>query len=216
MFPLSIYNWIEILALIASVVFYSKIKNSPLRWFILFLLMVVTVELTGRYFRKVLHQPNAWLYNISTVLEFLFYTYLFHTHFNRRNHKTSTKYFLYIYPVLAFINIVFIQGFENFHSYTMSVGSFFMILFSGFYFAELLKTPVRLKLHQIPMFWIASGILFFYLGNLLYELAFQFIEYNKLDFQHKIFQAINNNLILVLYSFFIIAFACSRKENSSP
>lgn len=213
MFPLSFFNYLEIAALVTSVGMYSKIRTTILRWFVPFLFFIVLVELTGRYVRRVLHAPNAWIYNMSTILEFLFYAFLFYHAYSRKSFKHWVCMFALIYPAIALINILFIQGFYYFHSYTMSVGSFFMILFSCLYFYELLLDTQERHLLRTPMFWITSGILFFYLGDFLYNTFFVFIENNQLDFTRKLFKAINNNLIIVLYACFIVGLVCQKTPN---
>jgi hypothetical protein len=73
MFPLPLFYYFEIGALLISVVFLYKFDNKPLRWFIPFLLLIICTEFTARYYRRVLHEPNTWLYNISIPVEYIFY-----------------------------------------------------------------------------------------------------------------------------------------------
>jgi ABC-type multidrug transport system fused ATPase/permease subunit len=212
MFPLDIHNYIEILAFLTSAASYDKLKSGYLRWFIPFLFFIVLIELTGRYFRTVLHEPNAWIYNISTTIEFLFYGSIFYQTYQNSRYKSIVKWFLFLYPVAAALNILFIQGYQYFHTYTMSLGALCMVIFACLYFIDLLNAGKKLDLVRTPMFWIASGLLFFYLGNFVYELLFDIIELKQYDFERRLFRAINNSLILVLYSCFIIGFLCQRKK----
>jgi hypothetical protein len=75
MFPLPLFHYFEWAALLTSVIFYLKIKDKPLRWFIPFLLLMVITETTGRYMHHVLQIPNSWVYNIFITVESFFYTY---------------------------------------------------------------------------------------------------------------------------------------------
>jgi hypothetical protein len=212
---LSLDTYFETGALIVSVLSYRAIKGTAFRLFPLFLFLTVLVELAGRYMRVVLHQHNTWLYNISTTLEFIFYAYIFNRTFHTGTYKRLAGQFMIFYPLAVLSNMTFIQGFIVFHSYTMILGSFFMIVFCCLFFHEVFLNPLELELHKEPMFWISTGILFFYLGDFSYNLWYNILVKYSLDKGRNLFTYINNNLILVLYSCFTIAFLCRRSPRRS-
>lgn len=208
MFPLPIYMYAELGALVTSLLTWRTMKGTAFRLFPFFLLLVVAVEVSGDYTGRVLHYKNSWLYNISTTLEFIFYTYIFSCTLRNPVFKKMTSRFMATYPILVLLNIVFIQGVTEFHSYTYALGSVFMAIFCSLFFYELLLNPLEGELHKVPMFWIATGILFFYLGDLTFDLLYNLLKDDATG--RDIFKSINNNLILILYSCFIIAFLCQR------
>ncbi|HTI11133.1 MAG TPA: hypothetical protein VL832_21325 [Puia sp.] len=215
MYPLSISNYFELGAFIISVLAYGKLRGTSFRFFPFFLFIIVLVEFAGRYIRMVLLHKNAWLYNISTTLEFVFYAYIFQLQLRDPALKKAASRFMFIYPILVLLNLLFVQGFMQFHSYTMVLGSIAMIVFCCLYFYELLQNPLEGELRRDPMFWISSGILFFYLGDLSYNLLFNLLQKYAANNGGRLFQSINNNLILMLYSCFIIAFLCRRNPRKS-
>lgn len=215
MFPLLLINYIECSALLVSILAYPRLLGSSLRWFPLFLLFIVLVDFTGRYIQVVLRAENAWLFNISSTLEFVFYAFIFETAFLDKGYKQIVQWFINFYPVLVLFNLVFIQGFTHFHSYTMMMGSVFMIAFSCLFFYELWMNPREGDLARDPMFWIGTGILFFNLGGLIYSLLLNFPYKYVYNTCSNLFQTIINILNLVLYSCFIIAFLCKRDRRKS-
>lgn len=206
----------ELSAFIVSVLAYPRIKGTPIRLFPFFLFFIVGVELTGRYL-KILFPAyhNGWLYNISTTIEFIFYAYIFEKQLRSPALRKAASRFMLVYPLLVLLNLLFVQGFRQFHSYTMVVGSISMIIFCSLYFYELLLNPLEGDLRRDPMFWISTGILFFYLGDLSYDILFNLLQKYATNTSGKLFQNINNNLILMLYSCFIIAFLCRRNPRKS-
>lgn len=200
-------------AFLASVVWYANLRHTKLHWFVPFLLFIVVVEIYGRYVAKVLHTSNTWIYNISTTIEFIFYSYIFYHSYHTKKFRKIIQYFAIIYPLLVMLNISLFQKPPAFHSYTMALGCLAMIIFSGFFFIDLLRNEHKLNLLRLPMFWIASGLLFFYLGSFLFHAFYNIIVVSKVDIGGKLFRAINNNLIFVLYGSFIVAFICPRKVN---
>jgi hypothetical protein len=212
MFPLSKFDIIEILCLFTGIFLYPVLKKSVFRYLVWLLMIVVIAELSGRYESRVLHKPNAWIFNISTNIEFIVYGVIFYKTYHFPKFKKLVFYFLWIFPFMALINIIFIQGFFTFHSITMSIGSLFMVLFCCLYFYEILYQKERMDLLKSSFFWFTTGILFFYTGDLLYNLFFSYLTINKYDYK-TLFKAINNNLIILLYCCFTIAFICKKAEN---
>jgi len=198
----------ELGALITSLLTYRALKGTAFRLFPFFLLFIVVVELAGDYTGRVLHYNNAWFYNFSTTLEFIFYTHIFSRTLRNPVYKKMTLGFMVCFPLLVLLNMAFIQGFTEFHSYTNALGSISMIIFCCFFFYELLLNPLEGELHKVPMFWISTGILFFYLGDLSFDLLYNLLKNDAIG--RDLFKSINNNLILILYSCFIIAFLCQR------
>jgi hypothetical protein len=215
MFPFPIDNYFELAALIISILCYPRLKGTPFRTFPFFLFFIVLVEVAGRYISAVLYQKNLWLYNISTTFEFVFYAYIFGHQLREPAFKKAVFSFMIVYPVIVLLNLLFIQGINEFHSYTMVLGSIFMIIFCCRYFYELLQSPLEGHLLRDPMFWISTGILFFYLGDFSYNLLFNLLQKYAANMGGKLFRSINNNLILILYSCFIIAFLCRKNPRKS-
>jgi len=208
MLPLPFFIYFELAAFIISMLTYNSLKGTAFRLFPLFLLFIVTVELAGTYMAKVLHQQNAWLLNISTTLEFIFYAYIFSRTLRNPAYKKMTLGFIAFFPMLVVLNMVFIQGFTEVHSYTNALGSVLMVVFCSLFFYELLLNPLEGELHKVPMFWVSTGILFFYLGRLSYDLFYTLLKNDAMS--RDLFKSINNNLTLILYSCFIIAILCQR------
>ena len=213
---LSVNICFELAAFTVSALAYPKLKGTPLRLFPFFLFFIVLVEFTGRFMVTVLKlHSNQWFFNITTTIEFVFYAYIFELQLRDAAYKRIASRFRLFYPLLVLLNLLFVQGFMNFHSYTMVVGSIFMVIFCGLYFYELLLNPLEGELRRDPMFWISTGILFFYLGDLSYDLLFNLLQKYATNTSGKLFQNINNNLILMLYSCFVIAFLCRKNPRKS-
>ena len=215
MFPLSFVNYLELSALCISALAFPKFKGSSFRLFPFFLGFITLVGLTDRGLRLNLLQRQAWLFDLTATVEFIFYAYIFETHLRSPVFKKIASRFIAVYPVLVLLDALFIQGFDRLPSYTLILGSLFMIVLCCLFFYELLLHPLEGRLSRDPMFWISTGILFFYLGGLSYSLLYDLLEGYATGSGRIIFQAINNNLILLLYSCFIIAFLCKRTPRKS-
>lgn len=209
MFPLPLPIYFEVGALLASVALWSSLRLSVLRWFLPFLLFIVCVEFTGRYLGRELHQPNSWLFNLSIPIEYLFYTFIFWKNYTKLAFRFLAQWFLILFPVFFFFNLM-ANGLATFHTNVLLIGNFFMIVFSVLWFLAFYENMDKEILWKEPMFWIAAGVFLFNMGEFTYNLFSGFLIGHRLDHAATLFKAINNNLILLLYSFLIIGFLCQR------
>jgi hypothetical protein len=102
---------------------------------------------------------------------------------NRRNAKT----FLIIgilYEASAIFNLIFIQKGEL-NTNTLIALSLIVIVYALYYFYWLLQALPTEKLHKLPMFWVNTGYIIYYAGNL-----FLFI------FASYLVKVLNNNLLI--------------------
>jgi hypothetical protein len=199
----------EIAALFVCILFWRSLKYSRLRWFLPFLLFIVLAELTGRYLSKELKQPNAWLYNFVLPVEYSFYAIIFLLHFRKRIDRLIVIGFLILFGAYTLL-VFMINGIVKFNVDFLLIGSFAMLIFCILYLLEQYNDPQGSSLLQNPMFWVTVGLFLFNAGEFSYNLLSKYFIENKMDPSLKLFRAINNKLILILYSSFIIAFICQK------
>lgn len=224
MLSLSISLTFEIIALLTAVTFFFLNRNRLILYFIPFLLITVIIESIGRWgsFDKSAPINKFGLYNLFTASEFIFYASIFYTEFTKTFFRKFVLLFIPLYLVAVAVNFAFVQGLNNtFHSYTFLLGSFFIVVFCCWYFYEsVLPARIDKRLSKQPFFWVASGLLIFYLGSVIINALYQYLLNNDLRSEGiKIYNLINRSLNVILYSSFCIAFyVCptSKKTYSSP
>jgi hypothetical protein len=205
MSALSLVNYFELGAFLFSLLAYPNLRGTPLGPFPFFLGFIVLAELTVKYAWTRLLLPDTDWYVVAATAGFVFYAFIFSRYLKDPVFRKIAAGFMIVYPALVLLDGWWRQG----------LGALCMILFCCRFFYELLLHPLEAKLRRDPMFWISTGILFFYLSDLSYSLLFHFMEKFAGDEWRKVFQSINNNLILMLYSCFIIAFLCKRSLRRS-
>lgn len=196
---LALHNYFEVVALLASLIFWRYIKHTPLRWLAFFLLFIVAVEVTGKYYKSVLHQPNAWLYNFSVPVEYLFYAWLLSQYFRSKVFVKITQVFLIGFFVFAGLQLSVLGEIATFNSIFLKIGSLAMIIFCCFYFIDFIRAEVPLNPVKEPMFWIASGLFLFNAGEFLY-VSLSHIVFSDWQKWKPIISKINNNLVVLLYT----------------
>ena len=204
--------YFESLGFIITTILYFKKRDKILLYFIPFLFLTITVELTSTLLsanRVFVEHVRYAMYNIFTTVEFIFYCFLFYISFKKVIFKTITLLFIPIFVLAVILNLSFVQGFnKTFHTYTFLLGSFFIVVFCCFFFYEsILPEKIDEQLSKQPFFWISSGLLIFYLGSVIINALFDYLTTNDLKIEGKrIYGIINNTLNVILYSSFCIAF----------
>jgi len=214
MFPLPLHMYFEIAALLVCLLFWKRIDNTRLKWFLPFMILIVSVELTGRYFKKELgkNEYNQMLYNISIPIEYQFYAYIFLLHYRTVLFKKVIRIFFIAFSTFVLLNILFIQGFREHNTNIVKAGTLLMIVFSCFYFSDLINEEGEKHLFRYPMFWIATGVLLFNAGEFLFSISIDYL-YDKFPKEtFKVFASIIFKLICVLYTCISIAVLCSERR----
>jgi hypothetical protein len=213
MFSLPLDIYFEIVALIVGVLCFSSIRNKPLKWFIPYLLFIVIIELVGNSHRV----KNSWLYIFSIPVEYFFYSFMFFSYYHNKYFKKIAKYLLFIIPLAAIINIVILNGVFDIDrnklvAGILKAGSSIIIILCCMYFIDLFKREEEINLMCHPVFWLSTGLFFFNLGELPYNLFFDYIVQHRYDQNGKLFITIHQILNYVLYTFVSIAILCSKKR----
>jgi hypothetical protein len=203
--------YLEIAAFICSVIYFKKIKGTPLLWLVPFLLLMVSTEFAGMYMRKILHVQNVKLYNITIPIEYAFYTFLFSQLMTSQLFKKIALATLAFLICFSVINILFIQGFSLLATNNLKVGNIIMIFLSCLALVDVFNNDIETSITQIPLFWLAVGVLIFNAGEILYLLFFNTLLKHGWDKTADIFNSINNKLIYVLYSCIILSILCTKK-----
>jgi len=194
-------------------VYFQPDSESYLKLFPVYLFVAFAVEQIGEYLQK-RNTPNALLYIIFVVLEFIFYFWILRQIIQNKKAKRVIINIMWIYPLLALINIFIIRKAQGFDSMSYAVGCFLVTAMCIFYFYELFQFPSANKLSREPAFWIGTAVLFNYCCMFP---IFSFITFihNPPMFIFKNLELIRSIINIFTYLLFIIAFLCRIKINKS-
>lgn len=149
---------------------------------------------------------NHWLYHVNSLITIIIFTLYFLTSLNNKKIIFSG---LLVFLIFWLVNIVWLQHYHTFNSYSYSLGAFLIVLLSLLNFRELIiQIPVQ-RILSLKSFWILSGLLT-YFGSCF----FIFISYNylsEIDPQNVgILWRIHNIFLAVACVLFFKAIACKQ------
>lgn len=198
---------------LSTILLFSKDTPLYLKGFSPFLGLSLSIELWTYYLEK--KEINTLpIYNVFTSTEFCFYIWVIGNIIKDKKNKKIIGYLLVGFPSLSALNILFIQGVNNFNSITYSLGCLLIISLSIYYFFELFRLQYSVKLINDPSFWICTGLLFFYCVGFPIYVCDNLIK----NFPAKLYSILSFVILilnLILYSLFCIAFLCKIRVRKS-
>ncbi len=203
-------DWI---ILLVATIFGFSIKTRPTYTYLkslpFFLLLTLLVELIGRYYR-LRSINNVWLFNIYTIIEFTYFTYLLYCILKR----TFVQRLIFFIPILCLINVLFIQGINTFHTYSYAICVFIIVFLCIYFFYVTFKEVLIENLFKDSSFWLVAGLLIFFATSLSVLGVMNFIaELPKqtINLTRNILLTVNG----IFYLIIIIAFICQIDTRKS-
>lgn len=206
--------WMSFFCSLVGWYFVRSGRSRFLKWFTPFLFSTALVETIAN---KMAYRgiPNLWIYNFFSVVEFTFYFLFFYFQLRGDNTKRTVLATVYVYPIVALVNIIFFQGnnSQGLHTYTVMLGAILIVVFCMTYFYQVLRFPEMASLVRVPAFWIIAGLLFFYACTFVtVSLTNYFIE---LRYYSGILDSIMQLANVFLYILISIGLLCTLKVRKS-
>jgi hypothetical protein len=193
-----------LISFVVCVIFYNRLEPKYLRLFTWFLLFTILIQIAGYTYSIYFKKSNHFIFNIDLLVQYLFYFLIFYNTFETKSLKLLTLFGSIVVTLYAFFNFFYKNSFFIYSSATNTLGSILSILFCLLYFASLFKFEASINYFKIPMFWIATGLLFFFVGEFIYLSFIDYIIAHNIDKEGNIYSFIIVTLNLLLFSFLSI------------
>lgn len=205
---MNIGTLLNLISLIIITIVYKRLQPKWLQLFFYFLLFTFITDLGATYYSQFYKKSNHFIINIYLLFNFIFYFLIFYKTFDTGKLKKIVSASVIIYLLIFICDIIFINGLFFYNIYSYCLGSILIVLCSLVYFMRLFTSENLLNYFKIPMFWIATGLLFYYVGTLVQYSLMEYIIKYKLGY---IFYIINIILNAILFGAFSIGFLCNYK-----
>jgi len=147
---------LEIMAFIVSLI--SLRMNYPLfRWICgILLLTVINEGILVPYFKGEGMVNNVIFYNVFSLADMTVWSIIFYKIHEKRSYKIFTAAAYALFMLYSLIELVFINGWHQFHTDSFRVYNICIIISAIFYFYEKLR-EVYHNLLTDPLFWVAAA-----------------------------------------------------------
>lgn len=205
----------EIAAAITGFLCWNKVKNSYWKWFPVYLAVISAMELTVEWMYNMYpnHDFNMKIHEYFGIpLQFLFFIWLFNSYFRETKRSPWPPVCATAYIISIVADQLFFKNKQLwFLSFSYSVGNIALLVLAIIFFARLMISDSIVQYTHHTMFWVALGVLIFYLGSFpLYGL------YNTMATNHprffNLYWIISAILDCIMYGFFVISFSWGRPK----
>lgn len=154
---------------------------------------------------------NLPLLHLYIIVEFALLGWMYHLYLYKLLGRYLIPLIIVAFCTFSIINSLFIQSIFTFNTYARAIENLLLILLSLAYFYKMLKELKVKYLEKDPMFWINSGILVYFSGNLFIFIFSNYILPHKS--LNMLFWSIHATLNLFIYTFYAIGLWLSRQNS---
>ena len=205
-----IYFGFELLALFIALVKYRSLLESDYKFFIPFLVVIVSYETGSLYNKFSIGNNNTLATNFITTVEFAFYSFFIRNMLKSPFYKKVILITIFVCLGYNIINQFFIQGILKLNVSAIILQTIVIIFITGVYFWELMQVSFSnsLSIVKLPGFWLCTGVLFFYLGEFLFFASYSYMAYKRSYDYYLLYRMISDIANAILYTCLIISFLC--------
>jgi hypothetical protein len=173
----------------------DKVLKIAAIFFLVSALFDLLLDLT---IRMGLHN-NEPLIHLFIVISIIFFSAIYYHAFFNPVVKQAIIVLAIVALLIVIFNIIFIEGILDYPSFSSTVLSVLLICFSLAYFYQLLNRQEFIHIEKQGLFWINTGVLFYFSLNL-----FLFMLFKRIILAHQqdyfMIHVITNIIANILYS----------------
>lgn len=203
---------LEVVACITGIFYWKHIKTTVWRWFVLYLGFVVAAEQLGNYLSSIkeLLTRNMFINWFVIPAEFIFFFWFFYTTGELKKGRLLAMSCTAAYIAALVADFLFVQQIKTFfYSFSYSIGNLAILVMVVAFFIQLMNSEAIIHYKTNRLFWVALGLLIFYLGTLpffglMYKLH---AEYPGIYRQYLKAMFVCN---WIMYLLFIVSIICRK------
>ncbi len=148
------------------------------------------------------HRINNYpIFNLYTIVEFFLLTGIYYLSFTDRFTRRLLQILGLVFLLFALADLWLIEGLFKLNSYTLALEALILMPLSLLFFIRInreLRVPV---LTRYPMFWINSGVLIYFSGNLfLFIFSNALLTYGLNLYESWIIHSMLNTVSHLIYT----------------
>ena len=174
-------------------------KDLKIIW--LFLTIGLITDLASEILTFYFKLSNLEIYNIYIILETLLISFFYYLILPNKISRFLIFSIILFFLIYSIYNVSFNPA-KSLDGIILTIESTSIILFSVITFNEFLKNSIYSNILASPIFWINSGFLIFFSGNLFLHIFSNFLQVYELNafFELWVFHSVFNIILYILIS----------------
>jgi hypothetical protein len=203
---------------------YPRYFDTPLRYFPILLMYTLVNEILGVlikqydqisiFFNDFFQNYNWLIYNIYTIIFYLYFYYVLRSYLKKKRHKEIIKAGASVFVLASVINPFFQSFFFETQVLSYIVGGLVLIIAAVLYFNQLKAKFQTWFLQNHLLSWIAVGLLIFYTGFIPVLVVRHYNALNNLN-DPPFIRVLLISLIFSMYVCFSIGFVKMRRRQAT-
>ncbi|WP_295676887.1 hypothetical protein [uncultured Mucilaginibacter sp.] len=142
---------------------------------------------------------NMPLIHLFIVINILFFTAIYYNAFFKPSVKKAIIALAGLALLIVVFNIIFVEGIWEYPSLSITVLSVLLICFSLAYFYQLLNRQEFIHIEKQGLFWINSGVLFYFAINIFLFMLFKHFSKDEKQ-EYYMIHSTSNTIANILYT----------------
>jgi len=201
-----------ILCFIVALIRFKRYHKTPFRFFPVILLMETTKEILAKSIVNVFDY-NAFLYNFTNTILFIYMLYLFYYYLNISAFKRSVYIFILVFGSGTVVNLFTENAIEDPLTFSYFLGGVLLILSVILYYIQLLDDNKVISVKHDLLLWLGTGQLLFYTGYIPIKLFRLSIVTESVN-EAPILRIVHLILIILMYVCFLIGLLWMRRRHN--
>ncbi|GAB5522899.1 MAG: hypothetical protein Roseis2KO_07710 [Roseivirga sp.] len=163
---------------------------------------------------ELVYGPNMPFFHLYILVEGVLLMRIFASLLNPFIARKAVYAAAVIFVIIWTINVLFFDGITGYPTYILAIKGITLIILAVSWFAKVLREKKILHPEKLFAFWLSTGVLIFFSGNMLLFIFSNFIFTS----QRHVYLAIWGThaiLVILLYILYTIAFIWARKNPTS-
>ena len=206
------------LTAVVGIVCSFKFRQTSLRWLVILQIVNCIADLIIEFSINTNGNTTKFVYGFMFPIQYLVYAYLFKNEgnlFSKSNGYLSIS--ILILALFSFYQLIFNFEVKSTISDIYQLMAIFVLILTLNYFWRIIQSSQVITITQEPLFWIATGLLFFYAGNIIATGFYHRLRPQYPDLAKNLYY-LNYILTILEMIVFCVAFiiaARSRNERQS-
>lgn len=164
---------------------------------------------------KAVHAPPSPIHYFYIPFEYIMLSVFLKKYLKVKLVKTLINFSFIIYVLVALYFSIFYYSFgKDYPGIIYNFGIGFLIIWSSLLLFNL-EFNKKVKLIQLPIFWICTAIIILYSGVFFYNGVYNYLVDARTELAYKLRRNINLNLNFIFYILLCYSFICSIRHKKS-
>jgi len=119
---------------------------------------------------------NHWVYHLNNITTQVIFSIYFYYLFTDANKKRLVLYGSLFFILFYVVNIVLIQPYYTFNSYSYAMGAFLFVAFALMSFYSWIESLPATNILLLKEFWGAAGILFYFGSSFFIFISYEYLS----------------------------------------